>query len=561
MRYISGSEPESLDPQMASSQPDARIIMALFDGLTEYDPKTGQPIPAIATSWEPNDDNSAFTFHLREARWSDGTPITADDFVYTVRRGLTPSVASRTAYMAYDITNAQAFNEGAVFARDRATGSYAMDPANPAERLTLPSDPVDREKALATPGLSAARGMEFVPVQAEDVGVEALDARTLRIRLRQPVPFIPKMVSHQFFRAVPRQAVERHGGQWTRPGNIVVSGAFRVETWKPYDVMILKRNPAYYDAPVVRLETLIFYPVEDLTTMMNLYKSGEVYATFNHTVPASWTNLVRRYKDYMDAPELATESFVFNTTKAPTSDVRVRHALNMAIDKESLARFRRTVKPTTSTVPLNMFPGYPSPMGDPFDPVKAKALLAEAGFRNASGAYDPSTFPASEIEVNYNTSESNRATAEFLQAQWKQNLGITVPLRNQEFRTFLQMRSRLEYRGLARSGWIGDYIDPFTFLSMYMFEGGENGSGWVDTEFQRLLNDANRAHDPIERYKLLAQAEERLLAAQPTLPLYNNATNYVKKPFVKGMWANPVTMHAWKFVHIEHDPSKWDSDN
>ncbi len=561
MRYISGSEPESLDPQMASSQPDARIIMALFDGLTEYDPKTGQPIPAIATSWEPNDDNSAFTFHLREARWSDGTPITADDFVYTVRRGLTPSVASRTAYMAYDITNAQAFNEGAVFARDRATGSYVMDPASPTERLTLPSDPADREKALASPGLSAARGMEFVPVQAEDVGVEALDARTLRIRLRQPVPFIPKMVSHQFFRAVPRRAIEQHGGQWTRPGNIVVSGAFRVETWKPYDVMILKRNPAYYDAPVVRLETLIFYPVEDLTTMMNLYKSGEVYATFNHTVPASWTNLVKRYKDYMDAPELATESFVFNTTKAPTSDVRVRHALNMAIDKESLARFRRTVKPTTSTVPLNMFPGYPSPMGDPFDPVKAKALLAEAGFRNASGAYDPSTFPASEIEVNYNTSESNRATAEFLQAQWKQNLGITVPLRNQEFRTFLQMRSRLEYRGLARSGWIGDYMDPFTFLSMYMFEGGENGSGWVDTEFQRLLNDANRAHDPIERYRLLAQAEERLLAAQPTLPLYNNATNYVKKPFVKGMWANPVTMHAWKFVYIEHDPSKWDSDN
>lgn len=561
MRYISGSEPESLDPSLASSQPDARILMALFDGLTEYDPKTGQPIPALATAWEPNDDNSGFIFHLREAAWSDGTPLTADDFVYSLRRGLAPALAARTAYMAYDISNAQAYNEGAVFARDDATGTFVMDPANPAERLTLPGDEAARATLLATPAMASARNKTYVAVRAEDVGIEAVDARTLRYRLRQPVPFLPKMVSHQFFRPVPRQAVERHGDQWTRPGKIVVSGAFTIDTWRPYDVIALKRNPLYYDAAVVRLERLVFYPIEDLTTMMNLYKSGEVYATFNHTVPSSWTGLVKTYKDYMDAPELATESFVFNTTKGPTTDVRVRHAMNMSIDKESLARFRRTVKPTTSAVPLNMFPGYPSPTGDPFNPTKAKALLAAAGYKNAAGEYDPSTFPVSEMEITYNTSESNRSTAEFIQAQWKQNLGVTVPLRNMEFRTFLQTRSRLEYRGIARSGWIGDYMDPFTFLSMYMFEGGENGTGWVDTEFQRLLNDGNRAHDPAERYRLLALAEQRLLDAQPTLPLYNNATNYLKKPFVKGMWANPVTMHAWKFVYIEHDPSKWDDAN
>ncbi|MFN7914127.1 MAG: peptide ABC transporter substrate-binding protein [Vicinamibacterales bacterium] len=561
MRYISGSEVESIDPPLATGQPEARIMMAILDGLTEYDPKTGQPIPALATSWEANDDNSVFTFHLRDAKWSDGTPITADDFVYSIRRGLTPALASRSAFMAYDISNAQAFNEGAVFARDRATGAFVMDPAAPTERLTLPADAQARTKVLADPAVAAARDKEYVPVAPEDVGVEAVDARTLRIRLRQPIPFIPKMVSHQFFRPVPRQAVERWGDRWTRPGKIVVSGAFTLDTWRPYDVMIMKKNPAYYDAALVKLDTLIFYPVEDLTTMMNLYKAGEVYATFNHTVPASWAKEVRRYKDYMDAPELATESYMFNTTKPPTNDRRVRHALNMAIDKAALARFRTTVKPTTSSVPLNMFEGYPSPPGDVFDPAAAKALLAEAGFTDASGRFDPSRFPASEMEVNYNTSESNRAVAEFIQAQWKQNLGITVGLRNSEFRTFLQMRSRLEYQGIARSGWIGDYMDPFTFLSMYVTGGGDNGSGWTDANFVRLLNDANRQHDPKERYRMLAMAEAMLLDAQPNIPLYNNATNYVKKPFVKGMWPNPITMHPWKFVYIEHDPSKWGQDN
>lgn len=558
MRYISGSEPESLDPHVSSSQPDARIMMALFDGLTEYDPKNGQPIPALATSWEANEDNSVFTFHLRDATWSDGTPLTADDFVYSIRRGLTPALASRTAYMAYDISNAQAYNEGAVFAKDRATGQFLADPANPTERLTLPSDDGARAKALQAPALAHARSAEFVPVAATDVGVDAVDPHTLRIRLRQPVPFVPKLVSHQFFRPVPRKAIEQWGDQWTRPEHIVVSGAFTLDTWRHYDVIIATRNPAYWDAAAVRLDRIYFYPVEDLTTMMNLYKAGEVYATFNHTVPASWTRLIRRYRDYMDTPELATESYVFNTRKGPTADVRVRHALSLSIDRDSLARFRQTVKPTTSTVPLNMFDGYPSPQGDPFDPARAKALLVEAGYKDAAGNYDPSKFPASEVEISYNTSESNRSTAEFLQAQWKQNLGITISLRNSEFRTFLQTRSRLEYRGLARSGWIGDYMDPFTFLSLYVVDGGDNGSGWTDPKFVALLNEANRQHDPLERYRMLAEAERILLDAQPTLPLFNNASNFVKKPFVKGLYANPVTMHAWKYVYIEHDRSKWD---
>jgi ABC-type oligopeptide transport system substrate-binding subunit len=433
-----------------------------------------------------------------------------------------------------------------------------MDPAHPTERLVLPGDQADREKALSSPALAFARGKEYVPVRAEDVGIEAIDARTLRIHLRQPVPFVPKLVSHQFFRPSPRQAVERYGDRWTQPGNIVTSGAFTIESWRPYDAIVMKRSPSYWDAANVKLERLTFFAVEDQTTMMNLYKAGEVEGTYNHTVPASWITHVREFGDYMDAPEASNETYVFNTKRAPTNDVRVRHALNMAVDKAALARFRRVAKPMTSVVPQGIFPDYVSPKGDAFDPERAKTLLADAGFRGADGSFAPSTFPSADVELVYNTSDNNRSTAEFLQSQWKQNLGITISLRNVEFRTFLQMRSALDYHGLARSGWIADYMDPFTFLSMYAAEGGENGSGWSDPEFTRLLSEANRQHDPARRNQMMADAEALLQRAQPVLPLFTSATNFMKKPYVKGLYPNPVTMHAWKFVYIEHDPAKWD---
>ncbi|HVQ17125.1 MAG TPA: ABC transporter substrate-binding protein, partial [Vicinamibacterales bacterium] len=253
-----------------------------------------------------------------------------------------------------------------------------------------------------------------------------------------------------------------------------------------------------------------------------------------------------------------TEFYYFNTLLKPVSDVRVRKALNMAIDKVALAQFRRTATPLTGFIPHGIFPGYPEAQGDPFNPAQAKQLLAQAGFHDAAGAYDRSTFPAGEVDINYNTGESNRQVAEFIQAQWKQHLGITIALKNSEFRTFLTTRSKKDYKGLARMGWIGDYIDPYTFLDLLSTNGGENGTGWTDPRYLNLLREANRELDPQKRYLILGRAEALLLEAQPVLPLTTPATNWLKKPYVKGMYANPVTLHPWKFVYIEHDPSKWD---
>ncbi|MBV9209959.1 MAG: hypothetical protein JOZ52_04990, partial [Acidobacteria bacterium] len=222
------------------------------------------------------------------------------------------------------------------------------------------------------------------------------------------------------------------------------------------------------------------------------------------------------------------------------------------------AKWRKIVKPLTAFSPEGIFPGYPQPKGDEFNPEQAKKLLAEAGYKDASGNFDPKKFPIDKVDITYNTQESNKIVAEFIQAQWKQNLGLTVPLKNMEWKTFLDMRAKVEYSGFARSGWVGDYMDPFTFLNLFYTPAGDNGTGWWDPKYVALLDEANKELDQQERYKKLAIAEKYLIDAQPVIPLYTAATNWMKKPYVKGMYPNPQTLHPWKFVYIERDPSKWD---
>jgi oligopeptide transport system substrate-binding protein len=545
LRYISGSEPESLDPHVSSGQPEARIFIALYEGLVEFAPKTGQPIPGIAETWESNADFSEFTFHLRKnARFSNGDPITAKDLVWNTRRSLSPELASRTAYMAHPIRYAQAYNEKMSFVRDLKSGEFEMDGTN---RKTLPAV----EKAPA--------GKELVPVKAEDLGVEAVDDYTVKYTLMQSTPFFVGLTANQSFRVVHRGTVERFGDiNWTRPENIVTSGAFKMKEWVPYDKIVVVRDPMYWDAASVRLEEIRFYPLEETNSMMNLYKAGEVDATYNHTIPSSWLDTVKPMKDYMGAPELVSEYIQLNTKRAPLDDVRVRRAFSLSIDRTTLARFKKTANAISSFVPTGVFPGYPVVPGDGFDPERAKALLVEAGYGDASGKFDPSKFPVNKVEFTYNTTERNKQTAEFLQAQWKQNLGLTVPLKNMEWKTFLDTRAKLEYQGFARSGWIADYLDPYSYLNIFSTPTGDNGTGWWDQKYVDLLNAANRTLDPQKRFEIMTQAEKMLLENCPVIPLFTSSTDWFKKPYVKGMYPNPVTMHSWKHVYIEYDKTKWD---
>lgn len=601
LRYVSGSEPESLDPQIPNLQNEARISLALFEGLAEYDPKTSEPVPALAERWVVNKDWSEVVFYLRhDGRFSNGDPITARDFVYTIRRGLTPRLGSRTASLAYPIKYAQAFNEGGVFVLDPGSKTYLLEkdfvasteqpapartvsqsptetknagptPANSNDetefhrfmlspaRLALPGTEKARKAALdADPKLKAAvTGKEFVPVTAEAVGIEAVDDYTLRISLMQPAPYFISMMPHQFFRVLHQKTIEQFGNRWTDPKYIVTSGPFTLESWNHYDRIIVKRAPHYWDTANVQLDKIVFYLLDSNTTMMSLYKAGGLDATYNHTVPAAWLDRIGPMKDFMDASEAAIDYYNFNTTKGPTKDVRVRKALNISLDKKALADWRH-VKSLTSIIPDGIFPGYPQPKGDQFDPERAKHLLAEAGYRDGSGNFDPQKFEASEIELITNPDANNVPFAEFIQAQWKQNLGATIPLRVMENKTFFLAQSTLDYKGVSRTGWSADYLDPFTFLGIFYTPGGANSTGWWDPTYVELLDQANRTPDHQQRYALLAQAEKILLDAQPVIPLIVGTTRMMKKPYVKGLYPNPVTLHSWKAVYIERDPSKWD---
>lgn len=602
-RYVTGDEPESLDPPISTGQPEARIYMALFEGLVEYDPKNLQPVPALAERWDINNDSSELTFHLRRnAHWSNGDPIDANDVVYSFRRALSPELASRNAYLAAYIKYAEAYNSRAVFVKDPKTGQFliardfADDPApeplsaKPVDgegeyrptaveakpdpdsafhqlmhspmRLTLPGDEKARAKLLdKNPKLKTAiAGKDLVPASAEDLGVEALDQYVVRISLVQSAPFFTGLLAHQVFRLVPRKAIEQYGNTWTEPQHIVTCGPFKVKTWRPYDTLVVERDPMYWDAATVKLDEIHFYPMADNPSIMNLYKVGEIDAVLNHTVPNAWLDVVRTKKDYMDSVEAAIDYLQINVTQPPMTDVRVRKAFNFAIDKNAWASWRKIVKPLTAFTPEGIFPGYPQPKGDQFDPERARQLLGEAGYpvtRKGDGSYSCPSFPVDQVEYIYNTQESNKAMAEWMQAQWKQNLGITVSLRNMEWKTFLASRSRLEYKGFARAGWSADYMDPFTFLSLF-YTGGESGTGWEDPKYVTMLDEANRTLDHQKRYELLAKAEKYMLDAQPVIPIDTAAVNWVKKPYVKGMYPNPGSLFAWKYVYLERDQQKWD---
>ena len=617
LRYVNGDEPGSLDPPVSTGQPEARIYMALFQGLVDYDPKTLNAIPALAERWDVNNNSSEFVFHLRRnAVWSNGDPITAHDFVYSVRRGISPELASKNGYLAYYITYAEAYTTKAVFVRDPKTSQFVLEkdvaanaptaasatiesPATSTAseydsgsvgpesirgpdvkaaaapdtafhqlmhsplRLTLPGDEKARNELLGKNAKlqAAVQNKEFVPVTGEDVGVEAVDDYTVRISLIQPAAYFLGLLGHQLFRIVPRKIVEQFGDQWTNPTHIVTCGPFKLKAWVPYSELVVERDPLYWDAANVHLDEIHFFVSADNPTSLNLYKVGEADAVLNHCVPNAWLRVVRSKKDYMDGAEAAIAYITINLTKPPMNDLRVRRAFNMAIDKVNYSKSRLSTKPLTAFTPEGIFVGYPQPKGEPFDPEQARKLLGEAGFpvtKQADGSFQCKAFPIKEVEYIFNTNSSNKAMAEFMQSQWKQNLGITVPLRSMEFKTFLPTRNNLEFKGFALGLWSADYLDPFTFLGVFSTPGGTNGTGWYDLKYVDMLNEANRTPDQKQRYELLARAEKYLLDNQPVIPIETFAVNWLKKPYVKGMYPNAGSLYAWKFVYIERDPAKWD---
>lgn len=493
LRFQNIAEPEYIDPGLSSGNVETNIALALFEGLVQYNPKGGEPLPGVAERWTISGDQKVYTFYLRKtARWSDGKPVTAHDFGYAWERVLNPKTAAKYAFAHYYIKNAHAYNTGKI------------------------SDP-------------------------KQLGFKTLDDHTFQVTLENPTPFFLELLCYTSFKPVPKWAVEQFGPKWTLPKNIVSNGPFKMTSWTPYKELTVVKDLNYWDAAQVKLAGIIFYPVEDKDTALKMYDAGEIDVAWE--LPATLIPSLMNRKDFVKSPYIATYFYRVNVTKPPLNDKRIRQALSYAIDRKTLCDqfLQKTEMPHSGLVPLGL-QGYAPVTGLEFNVAKAKQLLAEAGYS------DPSQLPP--ITIHYNTDDRHKLVAQVVQQMWKKNLGIHVQLWNEEWKSYLKTQNMMNYQ-VSRSGWIGDYPDPTTFLDMFTTNSTINQTGWKNAGFDFLLQKAAQELNPQKRFETLRQAEAVILEESPVIPFYTYSKMYLIKPYVKGFYPNLQDIHPYKWVYLE----------
>ncbi|MDI1250638.1 MAG: peptide ABC transporter substrate-binding protein [Lacunisphaera sp.] len=495
------AEPQELDPQLISAFTDQNIAVALFEGLCALDERTSQPVPAAAERWVVSANGLVYTFHLRPtARWSNGDPLTAHDFVASWRRALAPSLAAEYAYLLYPLKNAAAFNAG---------------------KLTGPAA----------------------------IGAEALDDRTLRLTLERPTPYLPALTAQPAWFPVNPRVLAKFGDlnqrlpAWTRPGNLIGNGPFTLAEWTPNARLVVAQNPAYWDAAAVRLQRIVFLPTENPEVDERNYRAGQVHVTYS--LPTAKIEVYRA----TDPAALRLDPFLqaiflrFNTTRPPFGDASVRRALSLAIDRAALAThvLRGAGTPATTFTPPDCA-GYTAAAGVPTDYDDARRLLAAAGFPDGRG------LPTLDLQVR--NDEYQPRLAEVLQAAWKKELGVNLTITPLEQKTWVQNQQSLNYT-LSGAGWIGDFVDPVTFLDLFVSGGGNNWTGWADPAYDRLIDQAARTADPAARHGFFQQAEARLLEQAPVAPVYFGIRAYLLHPAVRGWEPSLLGLHQYKKVYLE----------
>ena len=496
-----GSEPSDLDPQIVTGVPEHMILMGLFEGLTDEDPKDLHPIPGVAERWEISPDLLTYTFFLRKnAKWSNGDAFTARDFFEAYKRMLEPTLAAQYAYMHHVVKNAQAYNEGKL--------------------------------------------KDF-----SQVGYKVIDDHTFQVTLIGPTPYFLSLVNHTSWMPVHLPTLAKHGkpyergNKWTRPENFVGNGPFTLDQWKVNEILTIKRNPHYWDAKTVKLDGLAFYPISSSETEERMFRANQLHVT--ETVPLSKIPGYR--KNHPDLiriePYLSTYFYRINTTKPPLNDQRVRKALALAIDRASITE---NILKAGQIPAFNLTPpgtgGYTARGKFSGDLTEAKKLLADAGFPDGKG------FPP--FELLYNTSESHRVIAEAIQQMWKKNLGIEAKLLNQEWKVYLDSQRQMNYQ-ICRAGWTGDYVDPNTFLDMWLTGGGQNETGWSNKEYDRLIGEAARTGDAAARHELFQKAEIILMDELPIIPIYHYTRQHLISPKLKGWHPTLLDHHPYKHLWFE----------
>jgi len=456
----------------------------------------------VAESWDISSDGLTYTFYLREnALWSNGDLITAEDFRWSWERALTPELAAQNSYMLYPILNAEAFNTGEI--------------------------------------------SDF-----SQVGIKVISDLVLEVQLRAPTPFFLQLMDHYITYPVHRETVESFGlytdnlSRWSREGNIVSNGPFELTEWQVNSHVRVEKRENYWDADTVKLNAIVFYPTENLITEERMFRDGLLHRTEEVPLDKVPVYLAEDPDSIVIAPYLSSYFYLINTTREPFNDVNVRRALSMAVDRDLLNEtvLENIMQPAYFLTPPGTI-GYEPPVTFGYDPEQARALLADAGYPNGEG------FPT--FEILYNTQENHRKIAIAIQEMWREQLNINVSIVNQEWQVYLESVDNMNY-DVARRGWVGDYVDPNTYLDMYITGGGNNNVGFSNPRYDEIvIDEAPLKLDNKERFALYREAETILMNEMPIIPIYIYQTKNLKSPDIKGAPSNIMDHYNWKYIYLE----------
>lgn len=489
--YNNKAEPETLDPHVATGTPDNNIIIQMFEGLMARKADWATITNGASESHTISKDGLTYTFKLRpNLKWSDGTPLTAADFEYSFHRAVDPKTLAQYAYWFTDTI-------------------------------------VGMKEYAAKPG----------PDTQKATGVKALDARTLQIKLKKPVPYMLQILAESLSYPVKKEIVEKFGNQWTRPENIVSNGAYKLTEWKVADKIVLEKNPNFYDAVNVKIRKIVALPITERQTAVDLFKQGRLDWSGYNGAPNAMVPSFKSDPNFRMNPGFITYFYRFNTTRPPLNDARVREALALAIDRNEIVEkvTRAGEIPATAFVPTGVGT-YKSPAGivtadKKANLEKARKLLADAGFPGGKGLR--------KLTVQYNTDENHKRVALAVQQMWKRGLGIEVEPFNQEWKVYLKAQESLDY-DISRSAWAGDYPDPATFLELFLSTSDNNMTGWKNQSYDDLFHQANQTMDLKKRNDLLAKAESILLNESPIAPVFFMTNFSFIRPEVQGFVPNLI---------------------
>ncbi len=558
-RFINRGTITTLDPAAMSWMQDIRLALTIYEGLYAYHPETTLPIPGSAHPPKISEDRRTYTFRIRdEARWSNGDPLTADDFVFAWRRAFEPGTAADYSFFFHLIEGVPEYTQWRIEATERL-GKIGNDD--------------ERETACEAHLREADRRF------AESVRIRALDDKTLEVRLVRPVAYFLDLCAFSIFVPLHRASVERfrvddeaHNGliyydeQWVKPGNTHHNGPYTMTDWQFKRSITVRKNPHYWDIDNVHLDSIEMVDVHEPNSAWLSYDGGrvdwlssidtdytpELIASSHSPLPGSINHTGTTRNDIHAFPAFGTYFYNFNCGETlpdgspnPFKDPRVRQAFTMAVDKQLLIdEVVRLGNPVATTfVPPDSIPGYPRVEGLPYDPEAARQLLAEAGYPDGKGI--------PEIEILYNTGFQHGKIAQAIMDMWIHEFGISGHIKGLEVKTFRVDKRNTNYV-ICRASWYGDYGDPTTFLEMFQTENGNNDSDYSDPVYDKMLEDAEMEIDPQKRLELLAEAERYLVnETLPLLPLYQYVNVFAFDPdHVKNLYLTPRMMTVLKAVEV-----------